>query len=188
MSRDSATKPKYYGSNEITIDAERLARDISSGKVRGTGILTPDDIQAALPRRHQQARAGHRHRRGDRRRAGQRSPTRSPTPGSSAKVRGKVERRLTALFFNTRDGEWLVSGVVPSDYIIHGGHTVPGAAGGAAGSSAANDERVTADELFYTDADGESASFVDVIDEGLEGDLDDRIPALRELLAGRRGR
>jgi len=42
---------------------------------------------------------------------------------------------------------------------------------------------VTSDQLFHTDADGESASFVDVIDEGLEGDLDDRLPALRALLA-----
>ncbi|MDA0185344.1 hypothetical protein OJ997_33875 [Solirubrobacter phytolaccae] len=42
---------------------------------------------------------------------------------------------------------------------------------------------MTSDQLFHTDADGESAAFVDVIDEGLEGDLDDRIPALRALLA-----
>lgn len=42
---------------------------------------------------------------------------------------------------------------------------------------------MTGDQLFHTDGDGESAAFADVIDEGLEGDLDDRIPALRALLA-----
>ena len=40
----------------------------------------------------------------------------------------------------------------------------------------------TADDLFHTDADGERAMFVDVLADGLEGELDDRIPALRELL------
>jgi len=38
------------------------------------------------------------------------------------------------------------------------------------------------DDLFHTDLEGEQAMLVDVIDDGLEGELDDRIPALRELL------
>ncbi len=36
--------------------------------------------------------------------------------------------------------------------------------------------------LFRTDAQGRPASFVDVIDDGLEGELDDRIPELLVLL------
>lgn len=36
--------------------------------------------------------------------------------------------------------------------------------------------------LFHTDAQGQSASFLDVIDDGLEGTLDERIPALLVLL------
>jgi hypothetical protein len=39
------------------------------------------------------------------------------------------------------------------------------------------------DDLFYTDADRERAMLVDVIDDGLEGELDDRIPELRRLLS-----
>jgi len=39
------------------------------------------------------------------------------------------------------------------------------------------------DDLFYTDLEGEQAMLVDVIDDGLEGELDDRIPELRRLLS-----
>ena len=40
----------------------------------------------------------------------------------------------------------------------------------------------TADELFHVDAEGERTIFDDVLADGLEGALDERIPALRELL------
>ena len=43
----------------------------------------------------------------------------------------------------------------------------------------------TADELFHVDASGERAIFDDVLADGLDGDLDARIPALRELLESR---
>jgi hypothetical protein len=39
------------------------------------------------------------------------------------------------------------------------------------------------DDLFHTNLDGEPAMLVDVMDDGLDGELDDRIPALRRLLA-----
>ena len=39
------------------------------------------------------------------------------------------------------------------------------------------------DDLFHTDLEGEHAMLVDVIDDGLEGELDDRIPQLRRLLS-----
>ena len=40
-----------------------------------------------------------------------------------------------------RDGEWLVGGVIPKDYIIHQGHTLPGAVGAGAASGADRDDR-----------------------------------------------
>jgi len=40
----------------------------------------------------------------------------------------------------------------------------------------------TADELFHLDGEGERTILDDVLADGLEGALDDRIPALRELL------
>lgn len=39
------------------------------------------------------------------------------------------------------------------------------------------------DDLFHTNLDGEPAMLVDVMDDGLDGELDDRIPALRQLLS-----
>lgn len=43
---------------------------------------------------------------------------------------------------------------------------------------------MTAEQLLYTDRDGEPATLEDVISDGLEGGYEDRLPGLRELCVG----
>ena len=132
------TKPKYYGSNEITVDAERLARDIASGKVQGATVLTPDEIQQGFRQTIQKYAPD----------LDIDAAIKTPEAledivnglGLSRKATSRVIRNLRALYFNTRDGEWLFGGVIPKDYIIHQGHTLPGAVGAGATSGAGRDD------------------------------------------------
>jgi len=142
MTRESGLKPRYYGSREITLDMERLAVDVSRGRVPGTQILTPQQLQQGF--RDDAARLLPPDFNIEGAIAGGKEGIRdaiAATPGLSNRVRKQAEKNLLALFYNSRDGEWLIAGVIPSKYIIHEGHTLPGAAGAAAGSSSANDEK-----------------------------------------------
>ena len=137
--RDSATKPKYYGSQEITVDTERLARDIAAGKVKGVGILSPQQIQGDLRAEINRVAPGVDI---DAAIAGGKDTIEDVLShsGLSQGAIRKARSRLTALYFTTRDGEWLISGVIPKNYIVHEGHTVPGAVGSATGSGSGRDD------------------------------------------------
>ena len=140
--RDSATRPKYYGSNEITLDAERLARD--AARLPGVTILSPDEIQLTFRENISKIidDAGVKFDVDDVLKLGpEKFDEAVAALGLSGKATSRVMRNLKGLYFNMRDGEWLVGGVIPKDYIIHQGHTLPGAVGAGATSGADRDER-----------------------------------------------
>jgi hypothetical protein len=118
---------------------ERLARDIASGKVQGATVLTPEEIQRGFREQIQKYAPD----------LDIDAAIKAPEQiddivnalGLSRKATSRTIRNLRALYFNTRDGEWLFGGVIPKDYILHQGHTLPGAVGAGATSGAdRNDE------------------------------------------------
>ncbi|GAB7062932.1 hypothetical protein ACFQ1B_14010 [Streptomyces mexicanus] len=109
---------KVYGEQEIRIDYRRLQADIESGKVQGVEILPPDQIQQSIADEINKV-AG--------------KDVEVPTSlkpsdadavtefvrelGLSKSKTSKVQRRVMALLNTRRDGEWLISGVVPKEYV-----------------------------------------------------------------------
>nr|WP_186337834.1 MULTISPECIES: hypothetical protein [Streptomyces] len=106
---------KVYGSEEIDLDHQRLQKDIDAGHVRGVEVLPPQRVQRAIGDDIDEV-------------AGR--PVDVP-PGlkphevpdfvdglglSKGKAR-KVTDRVMALLNTRRDGEWLISGVVPKEYV-----------------------------------------------------------------------
>ncbi|MGM0345906.1 hypothetical protein [Streptomyces sp. Adlamb9] len=106
---------KVYGSQEIDIDHQRLQKDIDAGHVHGVEVLPPQRVQRSIGDEIDRV-AGH--------------PVEVP-PGlkphevpdfvdglglSKGKAR-KVTDRVIALLNTRRDGEWLISGVVPKEYV-----------------------------------------------------------------------
>jgi hypothetical protein len=109
---------KVYGAQEISIDYKRLQADIESGKVQGVEILPPDQIQRSIAEEINKV-------------AGKDvevptslkpSDTDAVTEfvrdlGLSKSKTSKVQRRVMALLNTRRDGEWLISGVIPKEYV-----------------------------------------------------------------------
>lgn len=114
MTEEAGSVGKAYGPQEIEVDMPRLQADIASGALPGVEVITPaqlqkiirDDIERLAPGFDPDAAL-------------------ADPKGLSEHVKGKslsksatdkVERRLIALSNTTRDQEFLVKGVIPSDY------------------------------------------------------------------------
>ncbi len=109
---------KVYGAQEVSIDYRRLQADIDAGKVSNVEILRPEQIQQSISDDITKT-------------AGKEvevPTTLKPTDtdavtrfvndlGLSKGKTSKVHRRVMALLNTRRDGEWLISGVVPKDYV-----------------------------------------------------------------------
>ncbi|MDQ1045589.1 hypothetical protein [Streptomyces sp. V4I2] len=109
---------KVYGAQEVSIDYRRLQADIDAGKVQNVEILRPEQIQQSISDDITKT-AG---------KDVEVPPTLKPTDtdavtkfvndlGLSKSKTSKVHRRVMALLNTRRDGEWLISGVVPKDYV-----------------------------------------------------------------------
>lgn len=119
MSEGPGGAAKTYGANEIEVDVGRLHTDIESGAVTGVEIITPQQIEVMIRNDIQAVKPGFDT---DAALAGGTPDSiqeylRSQ-PGISRTASAKLFRRLLALFNTTRDGEYLIRGVVPSDYIV----------------------------------------------------------------------
>ena len=100
----STTDPKYsgnpkeYGDNQISINTRQLQKDINSGKVKDTEIVTPKRVQAELQNKVDTA---------------QKRYDANPTKNNERRLKD-AERDLTHA---KRDNECLIKGCVPSKYI-----------------------------------------------------------------------
>ncbi|MGW3354247.1 WXG100 family type VII secretion target [Streptomyces bungoensis] len=106
---------KVYGSEEIRVDYQRLQKDIDAGHVHGVEILPPQRVQQSIGDEIDKV-------------AGQHVEVPSELKphevsdfvdglGLSKGKSRKVTDRVMAMLNTRRDGEWLISGVVPKDYI-----------------------------------------------------------------------
>ncbi|MFD3622900.1 hypothetical protein ACFWWT_48975 [Streptomyces sp. NPDC058676] len=109
---------KVYGAQEVSIDYRRLQADIDAGKVSNVEILRPEQIQQSISDDITKT-AG---------KDVEVPATLKPTDtdavtkfvndlGLSKGKTSKVHRRVMALLNTRRDGEWLISGIVPKDYV-----------------------------------------------------------------------
>lgn len=93
-----SSSPKDYGDNKITIDTQRLQRDIDSGKVKDVEIITNKEVQEHLQNKVEEAQTRYNN-------------------NPSSKNESKLERAQMDLDNATRDGEVLIKGIVPKEYI-----------------------------------------------------------------------
>ncbi|WP_223435058.1 MULTISPECIES: DUF637 domain-containing protein [unclassified Pseudomonas] len=94
----AASNPKNYGTHQIEIDVTRLQQDIDSGVLPNTRFLSSREIAAELQSRVDAAREKY---------------TNNPsTKNETSLTRAEADLRNT-----TRDGECLIKGCVPADYI-----------------------------------------------------------------------
>ncbi|MBY8851483.1 hypothetical protein [Saccharothrix longispora] len=108
---------KLYGNKEVRLDHERLQADIDAGKVTDVEILPPAKVEASLQGEVDRL-------------AGRDVDVTLPHDATPDQVRkfaedlglskGKTESiisRLQGLLNTRRDGEWLIKGTVPAEYI-----------------------------------------------------------------------
>ena len=93
-----SSSPKDYGDNKITIDTQRLQRDIDSGKVKDVEIITNKEVQEHLQNKVEEAQTRYNN-------------------NPSFKNESKLKRAQMDLDNATRDGEVLIKGIVPKEYI-----------------------------------------------------------------------
>ncbi|WP_232784453.1 hypothetical protein, partial [Carbonactinospora thermoautotrophica] len=108
---------KIYGEQEIKLDYQRLQADIDSGKVKGVEIWPPKRVQESIQGEIDKV-------------AGKQVEVTLPHDASPQEVqqfaedlglsKSKAEKlipRIQALLNTQRDSEWLVSGIIPKEYI-----------------------------------------------------------------------
>ena len=91
-------EPKNYGDQQITIDTQRLQQDIDAGKVSNTQIITHQQVRQELQSRVDVAQIKY---------------DRNPTDKNEWSL-NKAKQDLNNA---VRDGECLIKGCIPSDYI-----------------------------------------------------------------------
>jgi hypothetical protein len=118
MTEEPGGVAKTYGAHEIEVDVARLQADIEAGKVSGVEIITPDQLQSMIRADIQAVKPGFD--------ADAALACRTPDaireyiarqPGISRGAADKLLRRVVALSNTTRDGEYLIRGRIPRDYI-----------------------------------------------------------------------
>ena len=106
---------KTYGAQEIEVDIVRLNADIEAGKVPGVEIVHPDEIKVMMRTEIEEIAS-----------VDYDAAFKNGSPGIEEYVdtlglsRGKsaaVARRLRALYNTQRDGEYLIKGIIPGDYL-----------------------------------------------------------------------
>ncbi|MGW0899892.1 putative T7SS-secreted protein [Streptomyces goshikiensis] len=116
LSSDGADA-KDFGGGKIKIDLPRLEQDIAAGHVQGVVVHSPSEVQAAIQASADEI-AGH-------------PVDLTVPPGSSrpaieeaatelglSKTKTKrIVQRMVDMMNTRRDEEWLIKGIVPSDYI-----------------------------------------------------------------------
>jgi filamentous hemagglutinin len=94
----AVSEPKEYGQNKIVIDVEGMQRDIDSGSLKNTQVLTSQQVRRELQLKIDQAQERY-------------------AANSSDKNLRSLEGAKKDLDNATRDGECLIRGCVPAKYI-----------------------------------------------------------------------
>lgn len=107
---------KAYGAQEVELNVPKLQADIASGKLTGVEVLTPPEIESMI--------------RADIQRVAPGVDADAAVAGGPAQIeefvasqnlsRSKsvqLARRLLALYNTTRDGEYLIKGIIPPEYL-----------------------------------------------------------------------
>src|SRR5262249_21179973 len=124
MTEEPGGVAKTYGSQEVEVDMARLQADIASGKVQGVEVISPDQLQEMIRADIERLRPGF-----DADAAIADGPSgidehlRNRALGRG--LAGRLSPRLLAPPNPSRDGEWLVRGVIPHDYITGPYPTTP---------------------------------------------------------------
>ncbi|MFB6479813.1 putative T7SS-secreted protein [Streptomyces virginiae] len=116
LSSDGADA-KDFGNGKIKIDLPRLEQDIASGRVQGVSIHSPEDVQSAIQASANEIAGRH---------VDLTVPPDSTRPaieeaarelGLSNTKTKRIAQRMVDMMNTRRDQEWLIKGIVPSDYI-----------------------------------------------------------------------
>ncbi|MBS2961748.1 hypothetical protein KGA66_01720 [Actinocrinis puniceicyclus] len=111
---------KIYGAHEIHVDYNRLQDDIASGKVSGVKVLNPADIQSSIRGEIDRTAGTHVHvPPGELTKDQINALTKqvAADQGLGKRAASQLSTRITALSNTRRDGEWLIKGTIPKDYI-----------------------------------------------------------------------
>ncbi|MFG2979144.1 putative T7SS-secreted protein [Streptomyces sp. NPDC048331] len=116
LSSDGADA-KDFGNGKIKIDLPRLEQDIASGRVQGVSVHSPEDVQSAIQASANEIAGRH---------VDLTVPPDSTRPaieeaarelGLSNTKTKRIAQRMVDMMNTRRDQEWLIKGIVPSDYI-----------------------------------------------------------------------
>ncbi|MER6250805.1 hypothetical protein ABT224_05370 [Streptomyces sp. NPDC001584] len=116
LSSDGADT-KDFGNGKIKIDLPRLEQDIASGRAQGVSIHSPADVQSAIQASANEIAGRH---------VDLTVPPNSTRPaieeaarelGLSNTKTKRIAQRMMDMMNTRRDQEWLIKGIVPSDYI-----------------------------------------------------------------------
>ncbi|WP_258052818.1 hypothetical protein [Streptomyces sp. Ru73] len=109
---------KVYGAHEVSVDYRRLQADIDAGRVRDVEIWRPERIQQDIAGEINKAAGKEVDVPADLKPSDTDAVTRFVKElGLSKSKTSKVQRRVMALLNTRRDGEWLISGIVPKEYV-----------------------------------------------------------------------
>ncbi len=96
----STSESKNYDGQQIEINTKRLHENIVAGKIKNTQIIPHEEVKRELQVKVDEAKEKF---------------SQNPTPRNSEKLKNAKKD----LEHTTRDGECLIKGCVPADYIIH---------------------------------------------------------------------
>jgi hypothetical protein len=108
---------KIYGPQEMRLDYKQLQADIANGKVSGVQVLSPDEVQGSIQNDIDRI-------------AGRHVDVNLPSGATPDQVKDfvsaeglsnnqarQLQSRIRALLNTQRDGEWLVKGIIPPEYL-----------------------------------------------------------------------
>jgi hypothetical protein len=134
---ESGGVAKTYGGSEIELDLPKLRADIESGNLKNVEVLTPEQISkmitdeisqiATIVKKDIDVDAAIAN-------GPQGIPDYVASLGISKGQSSKLSRRLLAYYNTTRDGEYLIKGTIPAEY-LKGPYSTKAGASNSGGSS-----------------------------------------------------
>ncbi|MBD2681002.1 MULTISPECIES: DUF4157 domain-containing protein [Nostoc] len=139
---ESGGVAKTYGGSEIELDLPKLRADIESGNLKNVEVLTPEQISKMITDEISQIATTVK-KDIDVDAAIAKGPQGIPdyvaSLGISKGQSSKLSRRLLAYYNTTRDGEYLIKGTIPAEYLKGPYSTKAGEQSGTSGGSTKTD-------------------------------------------------